>query len=455
MYISATLQRIILWGVPSLTLLGLVGAAGVRYLWFYRNTKKTTCTAVSSNQAVSATIPADRCEQVSSPSCSPTVQRRSSAPCSETEARCNSQHLNPRKNSQDTYQDKFAMPFKHQSSLRGKQLTSSNLQLPPMESETPLKTSDLVTTENHIPAIQRESFADESTSSSEGLLSQSCKSPTDLVSRPPEGSQTEPSSGYASASGSASNVEKSSAASKSPPLVSRRDRIRVILQIPRGVVGRFIGKQGRNIKSLMTGSNGAHVYVNQKNLQKDAQIVMCTVQGTSVQIKDAMNIIASKYPEIPIPQYTNTISGDGGMPNHVSPILSPQFGLSGQNGDSWQVDLLPAIIPLGSFSAMACYLETLTEVWLVACERSVELDEQHQHMSYCYCYTVGDGDNRLAVKEGDESLLGRYCAVRVSEIHWLRGRIAWFGDDGGSYEVQLMDYGSIVVVPPSSIKPLR
>lgn len=460
---STTLQRILLWGVPSLTLLGLVGAAGVR-LWFYRKMKNTNSPA----------IPAASPKQVSS---NTSQDRPSGRTDSEQERYSHEERLNSRKNSQETCQDRFASSFKIPSKLSGKQLTSSNLQPPPLESETPLKPSGVATTGNHVslPAINRESFSDESTSSSEGLLSLPCKSPAGVT--PPAGSaQTEPSavttsssnhvalSNHVASSGSVTSLMNqvqagmeettSSKDSSSPPQTSRKDRIRITVQIPRSAVGRFIGKQGRNIKSLMTGSNGAHVYVNQKNLPKDAEFVLCTIQGTAGQIKDAIQIIAAKYPEIMIPPFPQLL-GEGGILHNISPVPSPHFGTLRQNGESWEVELLLASIPQGSFSAMVCYLETLTELWLVTCERSVELEEQHQSMSFTYCYTTANGSDHNTVKDGDRSLLGKFCAVKVSEIHWLRGRVTRFGDDAGSYEVQLMDYGSIVVVPPSSIKPLR
>ena len=474
---SATLQRVILWGVPSLTLLGLVGVR----LWFYRRNKNTAAAATDSSTATanssSSDVPAAsscKCTRPSSPP--PIGERRASAPAS-TISRQDEKSLYPRKNSQseEAFQEKFATPFKvHSSGVGGKQLTSSNLHLPPLESETPLKLSSLAVAENrdHVPttngsAIKGDSFSSESISS-ESLLSQPCQSPLDITSRPAEiAAHADPRkiSNHVSAPDDASDVmgqlkpeaDEPDASPKDPNSLSatcRKDRVRVVLQIPRSVVGRFIGKQGRNIKSLMQASNGAHVYVNQKNVPKDTQVVMCTVQGTAVQIKDAMNIIASKYPEIQIPPYSNTvINGEGGLVHHLSPLPSAHFGASSQQTwNPWDVELLPAIIPLNSFSATICYLESETEVWLVSCEKAIELDDLHQSMSYVYCYT---DFGRVNIKEGDEAMIGRYCAVRVSEIHWLRGRVMRVGDDPGSYEVQLADYGSIVVVPPSAIKALR
>lgn len=361
-------------------------------------------------------------------------------------------------------------PFKILSNLNanGKQLTSSNLSLPLLETETPIKPQDSAAgTSSHIPPINHESFSEmDSTSSSEGLLSMPGKSPSDgdPTILPPQQQKNraelcnlkkEPSMlsnmDVQHQPKTESKRESSMQESEVSPVVNRKERVRVMIQIPREVVGRFIGKQGRNIKALMTDSDGAHVYVNQKNLPKDAEAVLCTVQGTSVQVEDAMKIIEAKYPEINIPASPGTSSAF----LQASPLLSPHFGTPKLNTESWEVELLPAFIPPTSFSAMVCYIENLMHVWLVACEKSVELDEQHQSMSYTYCYAVATGNDRVVAKEKDSSLLGKFCAVRVSEIHWLRGRVMRFGDDLAHYEVQLMDYGSVVVVPPTAIKPLR
>lgn len=231
----------------------------------------------------------------------------------------------------------------------------------------------------------------------------------------------------------------------------KQDRVRVILQLPKDLVGRFIGKQGRNIKALMADSSGAHVYVNQKNLPKDALIVPCTVQGTAEQVEQALHIIDSKYPEVDVPP-----RGRSGSIGVCSSQESPLFSSAAQQErESWDTDLRPAVVPSSPFKAMVSYIETLDRVWLVDYSKSSQLDEQHQSMSYTYCYAaVMRREGGLSTDE-DKSLLGKYCAVRVSDIHWLRGKVNKVSDDGANYEVQLMDYGSTVLVPPSAIRPLR
>ena len=53
------------------------------------------------------------------------------------------------------------------------------------------------------------------------------------------------------------------------PVDLRIPRSRATIQLPIDVVGRFIGRQGRNIKSLMAES-GSQIHVQQKNLSRDA-----------------------------------------------------------------------------------------------------------------------------------------------------------------------------------------
>lgn len=240
--------------------------------------------------------------------------------------------------------------------------------------------------------------------------------------------------------------------SLSTPLVMTdkwSDRKRVMVQLPRDLVGRFIGKQGRNIKSLMSEADGAHVYINQKNLSKDALIVPCTVQGTARQVEQALQIIACRYPELDLP---SQLEKDWFS---QPPLPSPLFGTPRLNGETWDMVLSTASIPSTPFSALVSYIESLSRLWIVPYEQSRELDEQHQSMSYTYCYATATGVDPLPVQEGDDGLLKKFCAVRVSDIHWLRGQITKFSDDSRNYEVFLVDYGSTVVVPTSALRPLR
>ncbi len=248
---------------------------------------------------------------------------------------------------------------------------------------------------------------------------------------------------------------------------TKRSRVRIQLQLQRDVIGRFIGKQGRNIKALMQESGGAYVYLNQKSVSKEAGVVPCTIQGTSKQVDEALAIIERKFPEICVAEAlvnTQSISQSSlSQPQSSSSVFPtppcstvPRISPSGgEMVESWKCELQLASIPTKSFSATVSYIEGLRHVWIVPQDLSKEMDELHRSMSYCYCYSGTPKHTLPLPSDSQADLLGRFCAVRVSEIHWLRGRIVKFGEDMLTYEVQLVDYGSYVIVPPASINPLR
>ena len=232
-------------------------------------------------------------------------------------------------------------------------------------------------------------------------------------------------------------------------LDSFKNRVKVTIQLPRDSVGRFIGKQGRNIKTLMSESN-THVYVNQKNLPKEAVSVPCHIQGSASEVELALKQISIKFPEIDIPSSIDDISAVSATPLGS---LSPLFA-NLEEGANWDIQLKQISVPDSSpFYAMVSFIESLNRLWVFPYNSSRKLDELHQSMSFFYSYASSMGLPR--VKEGDGGMVGRFCAAKVSDIHWLRGHVTKIGDDPHSYELQLVDYGSTVVLPPASIRPLK
>ena len=232
-------------------------------------------------------------------------------------------------------------------------------------------------------------------------------------------------------------------------LDSFKNRVKVTIQLPRDSVGRFIGKQGRNIKTLMSESN-THVYVNQKNLPKEAVSVPCHIQGSATEVELALKQISIKFPEIDIPSSIDDISTVSATPLGS---LSPLFA-NLEEGINWDVQLKQIAVPEASpFYAMVSYIESLNRLWVFPYDSSRKLDDLHQSMSLFYSYASSMGLPR--VKEGDGGMVGRFCAAKVSDIHWLRAHVTKIGDDSHSYELQLVDYGSTVILPPTSIRPLK
>ena len=440
-WLPTAIKRILLWGIPSLTFLGLVGIAGWR---IFRSSKSKNVEPVK--PAVSEQKH-NGGELLTSDSTKHSANSSDSGVVTEE---ATEEAANSLQNEAEADGDKKTAIYppafnRGIYSPYGKKMTSSNVFVhpPPQEAESP-ESPNTKEVLQPIPPIDLHSSSTTTSSTDLGNSSSSSTS-TELVPfiRGDDGM-------FRQLGEDVILVGKP----KNTPLVKKeeKDRMRVMFQLPREIVGRFIGKQGRNIKALMMDSGGSHVYINQKYLPKTAEMVPCTVQGTQQQVEQAIKIIKMRYPEVDVPDPSENSSP---LLQRASPIPSPLFGMPGLDGEVWDVELLQAVIPSSSFSAMICYIENLTSVWMVSCEKSIELDDQHQSMSYTYCYSATTGSNCIQPKEEDKSLLGKFCAVRVSEIHWLRGRITKFGDDLATYEVQLMDYGSTVVVPPSAIKPLR
>lgn len=261
------------------------------------------------------------------------------------------------------------------------------------------------------------------------------------------------------------------------PVDLRVTRNRATVQLPIDVVGRFIGRQGRNIKSLMAES-GSQIHVQQKNLSRDATMVPCVLQGSNMQISKAIDLILLRHPEVVISPMTSQL--------FCSPIstINGSSLLMGNANDSlvasepsWDFELKPFMIPESSFLAIATYIEKLCRLWLVPYSSTQQLDDLHQAMTLAYSRNSKDFSTSLnspssppipssplleaatkAAANGSpvkKDIVGKYCAVRVSEIYWLRGKVTALSDEGRDYEVKLMDYGSSVIVPSHALKPLR
>lgn len=340
------------------------------------------------------------------------------------------------------------------------------------------------------------SFFSTSTPLPPNQLFEGLKSPEGRFSMPESLPQQQPPLPHHSAIQATSlNPAAPGPAYSSAPVDLRAPRSRATIQLPIEVVGRFIGRQGRNIKSLMAES-GSQIHVQQKNLSRDATMVPCVLQGTSGQITKAIDLILLRHPEVVIPPVSSVFSQL--PPSPISTLNGPPASANMNGGSSgtplapaapkpapevsWDFELKPPIIPGSSFLAIATYIEKLNQIWLVPYSSTQQLDELHQAMTQAYskggkdCQAqpahaptssssslsqppLLDAPAVTASTKSDiqlEEVVGKYCAVRVSEIYWLRGRVsALRQDEGTDYEVKLMDYGSSVIVPPHALKPLR
>lgn len=220
--------------------------------------------------------------------------------------------------------------------------------------------------------------------------------------------------------------------------VIRGGRARATIQLPIDIIGRFIGRTGKNIKSLMAES-GAQIHVQQKNLSKEDSIVPCILQGTQAQINKAVDLICLRHPEVSVPS----------PQVYVTPLPIYSSSLGSTSTSSWDFTLKQPPIPSTTFLAIVTYIEKLNRVWLVPYSSTQLLEELHQSMATAY-----KTDDATPTGDNKEDIIGKSCAVRVNEVYWLRGRVVETNEES-QYEVRLLDYGSSVIVPLASLRPLR
>ncbi|NWS66899.1 AKAP1 protein, partial [Crotophaga sulcirostris] len=67
------------------------------------------------------------------------------------------------------------------------------------------------------------------------------------------------------------------------------------IEVPKDLVGRLIGKQGR-FMSFLRQTSGAKIYVSTLPYFRDSQV--CHIEGTPQQIDKALNLIGQKFKEL-------------------------------------------------------------------------------------------------------------------------------------------------------------
>ena len=230
---------------------------------------------------------------------------------------------------------------------------------------------------------------------------------------------------------------------------SRCARVQAVVNIPKHLVGRFIGRQGRNVKALRTESGGAYIYVDQV-AAGDGPFVPCFVHGESAQVEEALRLISYKYPNINVPNDVGFRSWPGEEGSSGYDSSSPTDGvLDPPPSNPWVADLARVAPPPSPFHGMVTYIETLKKVWILPLDAHQFVEELHKSMNSSYLHTLP------LPPTSPQANVGTFCAVGIDSSHWLRGVVLQTSPGGETCDVRLVDYGSCVVVPTTSLRPLR
>eukprot|EP00731_Ephydatia_muelleri_P022671 Em0015g254a len=230
-------------------------------------------------------------------------------------------------------------------------------------------------------------------------------------------------------------------------------RVQAVVNVPKHLVGRFIGKQGRNVKALRAESGGAYIYVDQ-SAAGESPFVPCFVHGEPAQVEEALRLISYKYPNITVPSdYSGGARslwpGDEVSSGYDSSSPISQNGVRDYPTNPWATCLARSAPPPSPFHAMVTYIETLKKVWVLPLDATHHLEELHKGMNSSYSHVPP------LPQTFPQANVGTFCAVGIDGSHWLRGVVLQMNPAGQTCDVRLVDYGSCVVVAVSALRPLR
>ncbi|XP_053278496.1 A kinase (PRKA) anchor protein 1b [Pleuronectes platessa] len=200
------------------------------------------------------------------------------------------------------------------------------------------------------------------------------------------------------------------------------------IEVPKQLVGRLIGKQGRFV-SFIKQNSGAKIYISTLPYTQDFQI--CHIEGTQQQVDKALSLIGKKFKDLDL---TNL---------YAPPV--PQLALPSLPMTSWL--LLPSgvtveVIVVNIVSAGHIFVQQHTHPTFHALR---SLDQQ---MFLCYSQP---GTPALP----SPAEVGVICAAPAVEGAWWRAQVITFYKETNEVEIRYVDYGGYDRVKIDSLRQIR
>ncbi|MFT7803342.1 A-kinase anchor protein 1, mitochondrial [Arapaima gigas] len=200
------------------------------------------------------------------------------------------------------------------------------------------------------------------------------------------------------------------------------------IEVPKHLVGRLIGKQGRYV-SFLKQSSGAKIYISTLPYTQEFQI--CHIEGTQQQVDKALSLIGKKFKDLDL---TNLYAPP------PLPITLPSLPMT-----SWL--LLPngvtvEVIVVNIVSAGHAFVQQHTHPTYHALR---SLDQQ---MFLCYSQP-----GTPALPSPVE--VGVICAAPAGEGAWWRAQVISFYKDSGEVEIRYVDYGGYDRVKIDTLRQIR
>lgn len=200
------------------------------------------------------------------------------------------------------------------------------------------------------------------------------------------------------------------------------------IEVPKHLVGRLIGKQGRYV-SFLKQSSGAKIYISTLPYTQEFQI--CHIEGTQQQVDKALALIGKKFKDLDL---TNLYAPP------APPLTLPSLPMT-----SWL--LLPSgvtveVIVVNIVSAGHVFVQQHTHPTYHALR---SLDQQ---MFLCYSQP---GTPALP----SPAEVGVICAAPAGEGAWWRAQVITFYKESNEVEIRYVDYGGYDRVKIDSLRQIR
>lgn len=200
------------------------------------------------------------------------------------------------------------------------------------------------------------------------------------------------------------------------------------IEVPKHLVGRLIGKQGRYVSSLKQNS-GAKIYISTLPYTSDFQI--CHIEGSQQQVDAALALIGMKFKDLDL---TNLYS-----PQPASLTL-PSLPMT-----SW------LLLPSG----------VMVEVIMVNIVSAGHIFvQQHTHPTYHALRSLDQQMFLCYSQPGTPALpspveVGVICAAPALDGAWWRAQVITFYKENNEVEIRYVDYGGYDRVKIDTLRQIR
>ncbi|KAK6475596.1 A-kinase anchor protein 1 [Huso huso] len=200
------------------------------------------------------------------------------------------------------------------------------------------------------------------------------------------------------------------------------------IEVPKHLVGRLIGKQGRYV-SFLKQNSGAKIYISTLPYTQEFQI--CHIEGSQPQVDKALGLIGKKFKELDL---TNLYAPP------PLPLTLPSLPMT-----SWL--LLPdgvtvEVIVVNIVTAGHMFVQQSTHPTYHA------LHSLDQQMLLCY--------SRPGVPTLPSPVeVGVICAAPAVEGAWWRAQVINFYKDSSEVEIRYVDYGGYERVKIDALRQIR